>query len=233
MIKIKKLIPVLSFFCIITSGIARAQVLEVVAGVESGRFIDGVNLTGNEITSHLSADWSLSNGVFSSLSCFLGENGNARVVQRGCDLSAGWFVPISDSQAMTMEVSRHDYSSPTFRGWQYTDASFQWHINKNYGVGLKLGDSLLGQGFKSATLSIQASKEVNNHWRMNFNAGVTSLNNSADISTLQYGILSAEYGRDRWVSELKLMLSSSSYSRLVNLDIEQPEIAVNIRYRIY
>lgn len=226
-------ILMLVIICHATFAVARADVVELVAGFESGRFIEGVNLTGNQYSGSLAGEWSADNGVFTSLSCFIGENAGRALMQRGCDGTLGWFGALSSRHAITLAASRHDYSSPVLTGWEYTDVSASWHFGKKYMLTLKGTDSLLGQGFSAVTTSFNLSQALSDSWRMKFEAGVTSLQSSAPVSALEYGIIGAEYGRNRWVAEVKLQRSSNDYQRFVKLDLEQSEIAVNVRYRMY
>jgi len=213
---------------------ARASgTLEAFTGIGSSRFSEGVNLTGNKITADVSAEWSANNGGFASVSCFINEGGQNNAIQRGCDASAGWFVPITKSHAVSAAISRHDYSSPGLRGWQYTDVSVDWHIGKNHTFKAKASDSLLGQNHNSITGAFFTSRALNDNWRLNFEAGVTRLQDSAPVRSLEYGVVGLEYSRGRWVGELKTMLSSSDYKRFVKLDFEQPAVGLSLRYRLY
>ena len=213
--------------------VVRADVVELVGGLELGRFSQGVNLIGNELSVGLSGTWSANNGAFASLSCFVSENGERNTIQRGCDGSLGWFAPINDRHALTLSVSQHDYSSPVLKGWQYTDVSLRWHIGKTYAMEVQASDSLLGQGFSSLKASFHATHPLSKRWRANIEAGIISLQSSAPVSTLEYGVASLVFGKERWSTELKIMLSSSEYERFTNLDFNQPEFSVNFRYRIY
>jgi hypothetical protein len=229
----KILILMLVVLCHMTFTVARADVVELIAGFESGRFIEGVNLTANQYSASAAGEWSGDNGVYTSLSCFIGENAGRALIQRGCDGSIGWFTALSSRHAITLAASRHDYSSPVLVGWEYTDVSASWHFGKTTMLTLKGTDSLLGRGFSAVTASFHLSQPISDRWRMKFEAGVTSLQSSAPVSKLEYGILSAEYGHNRWVAEIKLQRGSKDYQRFVRLDHEQLEIAVNIRYRMY
>ncbi|RBP50621.1 hypothetical protein [Arenicella xantha] len=219
--------------CFIIVNTARADVIEFTGGLESGRFIDGVNLTSNYPTVALSGEWSANGGGFAALSCFAGENVNRVVIQRGCDAKLGWFTPLNERQAISFAVSRHDYSSSTLKGWEYTTASAKWHLGKRYTLAVKATDSLLGQGASGVTTSLQFSQPLRDNWRLKLEAGLTSLQSSAPVDSLEYGQLGIEYAQSRWTTELKFMLSSSDYKRFVKLNIEQPEVAINVRYRIY
>ncbi len=215
------------------TAVARADVVELTGGLESGRFIDGVNLTANKLSTGLAAGWSGDNGAFASLSCFTRENDASVAIQRGCDGSLGWFKPINENHAFTFALSRHDYSSPKLTGWQYTDASVSWHIGRLNKLKIRTSDSLLGQGFASVTTSYHALRPLSEKWRFKFEAGLTALEGSAPVSQLEYGLVGLEYGRGRWAAELKLMVSSSDYKQLVKLEFDQPEASFNLRYRLY
>jgi len=147
--------------------------------------------------------------------------------------SLGWFAAINNNHAVTFAISRHDYSSPVLRGWQYSDVSASWHIGRTKKLKLRAVDSLLGQGHAAITTSFHAMRPLNDQWRLKFEAGLTSLESSAPVSQLEYGLVSAEYGRGRWAAEFKLMLSSSDYRQFVKLDLDQPEVGISLRYRLY
>ncbi len=212
---------------------AHADVIEIIGGLGIGRFNQGVNLSSGQLNSELNAEWSADNGAFSSLSCFISENRLGRAIQRGCDLSLGWFKPLNEQHAITGSIARHDYSSPVLSGWQYTDASLSWHIGRDNTLQVRASDSLLGQGFASVTTSFHGSRPIAEKWRLNFEVGVTSLQSSTPVNTLEYGILSAEYARGRWATMIKVMLSDSEYQRFVKLDFEQSELSISLRYRLY
>lgn len=212
---------------------AYADVLELSGAIESGRFIDGVNITKNQLSAALRAEWSGESGAFASLYCFMSENQQRLAIQRGCDASAGWFTPINELHALTFAVSRHDYSSTQLNRWEYTDLSVSWHLGKTTMLKLRGSDSLLGQGFSSVTTSVHFTKPLNDNWRVQLEAGLSSLQSSAPVDNLKYGVLSAQSGRGAWVTELNLMLSSSDYKRFVRLAIDEPEIGVRLRYRFY
>lgn len=231
-VKLSFLTPLFLYYLLLPF-CAQADMLEVVANIESGRVIDGVNLTDNQLNAGLTTEWSADNGVFASLSCFVGEKRSQRAIQRGCDGSMGWFTPINDTHAVSLAVSRHDYSSPILRGWQYTAASVNWHMGSHHTLKIRATDSLLGQRFSATTASYHVSKPLNDKWSLNFEGGVTSLSGSDSISTLEYGILSTDYTRGRWNTQLVLILSSSNYKRLVGLDIDQPDVSINFRYQLY
>lgn len=228
-----RVLPLLIIFLTMTAQLSHADVIELVGGFESGRFIEGVNLTDNQLSTHLNAQWSANNGVFASLSCFITERGEKNAINRGCDSTLGWFKPINDKHAVTLAVSRHDYSSPLLRGWQYTDISASWHLGKNHKLNVKATDSLLGQNVSSLTTSVFTSKALSDRWRMSFEAGFTTLESSAPVDTLEYAVLGAAYRRGRWSSEFKVMVSSSDYRRFVILDQDKPSLSVNFRYRLY
>jgi len=213
--------------------VARADVVELTGGLESGRFIDGVNLTANKLSTGLAAGWSGDNGAFASLSCFTRENDTSVAIQRGCDGSLGWFKPISGNHAVTFALSRHDYSSSQLNGWQYTDASVSWHIGRSNKLKVRASNSLLGQGFASVTTSYHALRPLSEKWRLKFEAGLTALEGAAPVSQLEYGIVGLEYGRGRWAAELKLMVSGSDYKQFVKLDLDEPEASFSLRYRLY
>lgn len=223
----------LVIICHATFAVARADVVELIAGFESGRFIEGVNLTGNQSSGSVTGEWSADNGMYTSLSCFIGENAGRALIQRGCDGTVGWFGAINSRHAITLSASRHDYSSPVLSGWEYTDVSASWHFGKAYMLTVKGSDSLLGQGFSSVTTSFHLSQPLSDRWRMKFEAGVTSLQSSAPVNALEYGMIGAEYARNRWLTEIKLQRSSNDYQSFVKLDLDQSEIAVNVRYRLY
>jgi hypothetical protein len=212
---------------------AHADVVEIIGGLDFGRFSEGVNLTSGRLNGDLSTEWSANNGAFSSLSCFINDNALSKAIQRGCDVSLGWFRPLNERHAITGSIARHDYSSPVLSDWQYTDARLSWHIGRNYMLDLRASDSLLGQGFAAVTTSLHASRQITEKWHLNFEAGVTSLQRSAPVSTLGYGILGAEYALGRWATLIRLKLSDSAYTRFVKLDFEQTELSVSLRYRLY
>ena len=218
---------------IVASGHSHANVIEVIGGIESGRFIDGVNLTNNPLAMSLHTEWSAQNGGFVSLSCFITERGAKNAINRGCDTSLGWFKALNNKHAITLAVSRHDYSSPLLRGWQYNDISASWHIGKKNKLKIKASDSLLGQNVNSVTASLHTARALNKHWYINLEAGLTSLEGSAQVNNLEYGVIGLHYRRGRWSSELKAMLSGSNYRRFVALDIDKPAISWNLKYRLY
>lgn len=216
-----------------TPRLANADILEITGAIESGRIIDGVNLTKNQLSTAVGVEWSANNGGFAKLECFLAENEGRIAIQRGCDASLGWFKPLNDYHALTFNVSRHDYSSPKLKGWEYTDASVSWHLGKTVMLRLKGSDSLLGQGSSSVTTSLHFNQPLNERWGVKFEAGAISLESSATQDRLAYGLISTQYSKGRWAAKLNLMLSSSAYNRFSKLEVGQPEVGVSVRYRLY
>lgn len=213
---------------------AYANVLEVSAGLAAGRFSQGVNLTGSELTADIATEWSSNTGWFTTLACFANDNRTPRrLLQRGCDARMGWFTPVNSEHAVSFAVSRHDYSSPTLSGWEYTDVSLNWHIGKNHTLELRASDDLLGRGFGSVTTRLQAFRPIGNHWSVHIDTGLIGMQRAAPVSSLHYGMLGLRYSRGRWVTEFKAMLSDSAYQQFANLDFNQSELGISIRYRVY
>ncbi len=212
---------------------AHADTLEVNGQLGVGRLIDGVNLTGDNAYVSLSSEWSANNGLFVSLSCFGRENNSEVAIQRGCDAELGWFKPINDKNAITLIISRHDYSSVELIGWQYTDARLRWHLSKQHSIGLRASDSLLGQGFASATAFVETSAKLNDRVGVSFEAGYTTLKSNPKASSLSYALLGADYRLNRLSFGVELLISDSNYQRFLKLDVEQPEFSANLTYRFY
>lgn len=232
-----KVIAAISFILLFIissfSEVVQADVIEAFTGLETGRFAEGVDLSGNNPSASLGVEWSGDSGAFLSLSCFMSENNFSNSIQRGCDGDLGWFIPVSEKYAVTLAMSQHDYSSPVLSGWQYTDVSASWHLGMNNKLQIKGTDSLLGQDANALSTSFHSSRNLSDLWRLNIEAGLISLQNSAPVDRLQYAILGIEYGQRRWSTQLKFMFSSSDYERFVNLEQKQPALSFSIRYRLY
>lgn len=228
-----RLFEKLTLLLMVLTPLAKANTVELVGQVGVGRFIDGVNLTANNLFASLSSEWSAHNGAFVSLSCFGRENNLDVAIQRGCDAELGWFKPINDQHAFTVTISRHDYSSPKLSGWEYTDARFRWHLGKQNSIGLRASDSLLGQGFSSTTAFFESSKKLTDRLGVGLEAGYTVLESNPKARSLAYAVLGSEYGFKRFSVGVKLLISDSNYKRYVALDVKQPELAVDISYRFY
>ncbi len=222
---------VASFF-LLFSGAGHAAV-EVTGGVESGRFIDGVNLTDNRPSTFLSAEWSAYNGAFAGLSCFLSEQSDRVIIQRGCDAQLGWFVPVNERHAFTFAISRHDYSSPRLTEWEYTDASARWHIGKTASLGVRVSDSLLGQDIASATLFSEFSYAVTERVGLGLELGHASLESNLKTDSLMYALARVEYGFERWTVKVKALLRDSNFEDFSRIDNDRSDIGVTVQYRFY
>ncbi len=221
-------------FPILVLAEAHANVLEVSAGLETGRFIDGVNLSDNHPGVALAAEWSSDQGIFTSLSCFVSDGSQRNSIQRGCDLGLGMFVALNDEHAFSLELGRHDYSSDVLSGWEYTDASVSWHLGRKHMLTLSATDSLLGQGVAATSLSYQTSTSLNDNWTAKFGVSLSSLEESAKkVDGLEHLTFGVQHNRGRWATEFKLLVKSSDYRRFVKIDQNEPELALNIRYRLY
>lgn len=221
-------------FPVLISTHVHANVLELTAGLETGRFIDGVNLSDNYPGAALAAEWSTAKGVFTSLSCFISEADQRNSIQRGCDLGLGMFVPLNENHALTFALGRHDYSSDVLSGWEYTDASISWHMSRKHLLKFSATDSLLGQNVAATSFSYQGSTSLNDRWSANFGLSLSALEESAkDVDSLKHLTIGVQHNRGRWTTELKFLIKSSDYRRFVKIDQSEPELALNIRYRIY
>ncbi len=222
------------FLALIWHGcIYASSTVEVFGEFGVGKFIDGVNLTGNKPYSSAMAEWSADKGQFAAVGCFLRGNNQEVAVQRGCDLQIGWFVPINEQRALTFSVSRHDYSSPKLSGWQYTDAQIRLHLGKSYSVGLRGSDSLLGRGYSSTTAFFETSRALTNRLSLNLEAAHTKLESNPRANNLSYALLGLDFHFERLSVGAKLLLADSNYQRFVKLEFEQPAFGVNLRYRFY
>ena len=142
-LKIRLDSSLLFIFGLMACASARAEVFQVEAGLSTGHFIDGFNATDGHPIVFLGADVSFDNGAFSGAQCYESSSGEGGALPRGCHFYAGYFTPISDTQALTFELRHKNYLVESDVFWQYFEASVDWNVNENINLGVTVTDDWL------------------------------------------------------------------------------------------
>jgi len=112
------------------SGLADATTVQVTASVESSRYLEGTNLTDDSISASLAADWSFKQGGFVGFDCYTSTVDISEGLNNGCDIYAGYFKPINQNNAVSVQLTRHEYSQGIDHKWDFSDIATSWHPSK-------------------------------------------------------------------------------------------------------
>jgi len=210
-----------------------AATTQISAGIESSHFVDGLNLTDDQPSANLSIDVSFDQGLFLGSDCYHSEVDDGLGLERGCDYYLGYFRPISDTQAITASVTQHDYQRILNQEWDYTELSLDWHLSRRATLSVAATDDWFGRGFETVSLSGKFEHPLSKSFKAIIEGGVINLESRAPVNALEFGKLSLQHQKERWTSELSLILSDNDFRRMTRFDVDQPEVALSFSYRLY
>lgn len=224
------LVGLVSLYCIT----AKADVLQVNTAITNGHFVRGQNLTDGQPTVSLSADWSMDNGLFTGAECYKSNSARDRSLSTGCEYYLGYFKAFNNGQAITTTIKHNDYSTFKKDSWDYTQASVDWHLNRNATINLTATDDWLGRGFATVALDASLNRKITEKFSAQFSAGVMKIESSAPVDHIELAELSMQYEHERWLARLSTTFTDTDdLQRMTQLDVSQPEISFSIKYRLY
>jgi len=213
--------------------ISYADVFQASTGVQSSRFLGGVNLSDDEPIASLGFDWTSDTGAFAGTDCSTSSVNNTDGIKSSCEFYAGYFSSISPKQSLSVQFTRHEYSRGFGAEWDFHDLTASWHINKKTTVSTTYSKNWLNRAYDS--LAIKADRQISLTDRLNVNLSgtVLSLENPSPVDTLTFGKASLSYGFDRWTAEAGFILSDSDQTIILPFEFDQTEFSINFTYRLY
>jgi len=211
-----------------------APVVQVTVGVESSRFVDGLDITGGKPAINLAADVSFENGSFGGADCYktqtlFFQDG----IDAGCNYYVGYFSPRKNDQALSATLSRSEYAPTPALQWDSTTAALSWHTNRSTTLTLSAVDDWFGRGFSSVGVNAAYQHSLSDHWSANGELSYINFSGSAPINAINYARLGLRFEKGRWTSELNLQLSDNSLRQITSIDVDQPALSLRISYRLY
>ena len=213
-----------------------APVIQITAGVESSRFIDGLDISDGQAAVSIASEVSLDNGSFAGVDCYKSEtlafpNG----IDAGCVFYVGYFAALTNQQAISATFSRGEYAptpSPA-RDWDYSTATLSWHTNRTTVFTLSASDDWLGRGYGAIGLNAAYQYSISDRWSANIEASYTNFEAMAPIDAIEYLGLGVRFEQGRWGSELKLHLNDTDLEQLTPFEVDQPDVSLRFTYRLY
>ncbi len=212
-----------------------APVIQVNAGIESSKFIDGLDISGGKPVANLAADVSFDNGAFAGLDCYKSENlVFSDGIDAGCHYYLGYFNALSNNQALSATLTRSEYAPTPGRQWDYTTAALSWHANRSTIFTLSAIDDWLGRGYRAIGASASYDLPLDEKWSLNLSAGYLDFETSAPTTSLGHATLGLRFEKGRWSSEINAHLSDdNSLSLLTPFSVERLDVSFAITYRLY
>jgi len=207
-----------------------AGTVQASTSVQTSRYLDGTNLTDNNLAISLTADLSLDQGLF----CYTSTAETRLNLRSGCALYAGYFKPLDNNdQAFSVVATRHQYVRARGSKWDFTELEAIWHLNKAANLSIAYTDDWLRRGFESYALRGNVSHQISNQFSVNLSLRTTLFESTAPVSMLNFAKASIEYRRQRWLFECSLISSDSDLREVLPFDVDKPEIGFTLTYQLY
>ena len=218
---------------LVNCSLGHAANVQLVAGVQSAQFLNSVNLTESTPTAFISADWSFDNGSYTGVNCYLSDADSSQAVANGCDLYLGYFKEINKTNAISIQLTRHQYSRAINTDWDFTDFSLSWHPSKTSILSLTFTENWLDRPYD--TFSIQAEKLIplGSGFGLNLSASFMEFESNAPVSNLTAAKAAFTFNHQRWITELAFIYTDDDQSNILPFDINQPDVLLSIGYRLY
>lgn len=230
---LKKKVPIAIFVFASQLNTANGAIVQSSVHVESARFVDGSNITGDRPAVSLTADVSFTNGTFVGLDCFTADVRSNRGLRSGCDAYAGYFHALADQQALTFTAIRHTYSQGFNQEWDYTSLDATWHVSKQASFSIAYLNDWFDRPVDAIALKHKSRFKLSESLNMNFGASVTAVENGAPTNLIHFAKLSLEYNTERWTIEPAINVSDNDLSNMFAFDVDQPDLSLTISYRLY
>jgi len=230
----RSFLPMILVLAYCPSSSSSAQTVNVTASVQTSNYLEGTNLTDNNLGVSLAADWSFDQGVFSGLNCYTSTAETSVNLASGCDLYAGYFKAFGKAdQAFSVAATRHLYVSARGQEWDFTELEANWHLNKTASVSAYYTDDWLRRGYQSYALRGDISREISPRFRANLSLIARFFESAAPIDNLNYAKASIEYSHRRWSFEGSIISADNDLQNILPFDIDDPEIGFSISYQLY
>jgi len=212
---------------------ANAATLQATASIESSRFLEGTNLSDDSPAIAITADWTFDGGSFAGLDCYTSTVDISEGLDSGCDVYVGYFKPISRNQALSAQLTRHEYSNGLDHKWDFTDLAARWHINKKTRFTATYSRNWFDRPFDTFALKAETQIPLADKLSFNLSGTLMILESGAPVDELFYAKASLSYNRARWTTEAGLIYTDPDQIRMVPFDIDEPELLVTLSYRLY
>lgn len=218
---------------IISPELSVAATVQTTASIENSRFLGGTNLSDDSIAVSLAADITFNNGGFTGADCYSSSAENNRSLRSGCEIYAGYFKPLSDTKAVSAQLTHHSYSRGLGNRWNFTDLSMSLNTSKATRFTAVFAKNWLNRPFD--TLSMQADHIVtlSEFWRLNLSATLMAIESSAPISSLSFARATVSYSRARWSAETGIGYTDKDQRQVLPFDVDESELILNLSYRFY
>jgi len=212
---------------------ANAATLQLLGGFENSKFLKGVNLTDDSPIASITADWTFEHGAFAGVDCYVSSVDVSRALDKGCDIYAGYFAPINANNAVSMQITRHEYSRGLGRGWDYTDFAVSWHPSKTSSLTATYSDNWLRRPFDTYTLKADTQFPITESLNLDLSASVTAIESGAPVNELYFAKASLSYIKERWTTEFGIIFADKDQRRMVPFDVDEAELQLSVSYRLY
>lgn len=218
---------------VVQSALADAATIQTTASIESSRYLEGTNLTDDSPAVSLAVDWTFNNDIFAGLDCYTSSVNISQGLNSGCDFYAGYFKPISDSKALSAQLTRHQYSRGLDHRWDFDDIAINWHTSKKTRFSTIYSKNWLHRPFD--TIAIKGQTQVNLSDRVNFNLSATlmAIESGAPVQSLTFAKATLTYSHSRWTTEAGFIYTDKDQIKMVPFDVDRPELFLSVSYRLY
>jgi len=219
--------------------IACANTLQVTTSLQNSHFLGSVDLTHQEPAASIAVDWTLDNGGFAGVDCYISTidnfNGpNDSGIKSGCDYYAGYFKPFNQDNAVSVQFTRHELSPGHNQRWDFNEVTANWHINRKTTFSASYSKNWLNRPFDSFEIKAGTQIPLAERIHLNLSASILAFENSAVISNLTSAKASLSYTKKRWTTEAGIILTDSDQTSLLTvLDFNQPNFSLTLTYRLY
>jgi len=215
------------------SGLADATTVQVTASVESSRYLEGTNLTDDSISASLAADWSFKQGGFVGFDCYTSTVDISEGLNNGCDIYAGYFKPINQNNAVSVQLTRHEYSQGIDHKWDFSDIATSWHPSKTTSFTATYSKNWLNRPFDAYAIKAETQIPIVDKLNFHVSGSVMALESGAPVDVLTFGKASLSYTHGLWVTEVGAIYTDPDQRRMVPFDIDEPELLLTLSYRLY
>lgn len=229
----------IGYMICVLSCVAQAQdVVSAHGGLDTARVVDGVDLTNNSPNVKLLLDWSAQSGLFTTADCFASTAEAHEGVGYGCQLMAGYFMPLGDpestTQALSVALLNHQFEreDQLLRDFSFSAFQIDWHLSERSRASYNFSNDWLG-GFETSIFTLKHVLPLTENWRFEAEANQLFFESAAPLDTLEYGELSLNYHRQRWSAEVRLMLNDEQVAPATQLDIQRYQLGLSIAYQLY
>jgi len=219
--------------CSALSNSAHAATVQASASIENSKYFGGTNLTDHNITVSLASDWSFDQGLFSGFECYT-SNANIRLnLSSGCDIYVGYFTPLNNDQALTLQAKQHKYVHARNSRWDFTELDSIFHLDKRTNLSLSYTDDWLGRGFTAYSIGADTRRAITGKLSGNMSLNLTNFDSSAAISSIAVAKASLEYNIRRWTLSASIIANDRDLERMLPFPVQRPEFGLSVTYRLY